>query len=144
MKCANSLCARPAGTLQCPICLNSGKNGPESFFCGQDCFKSSWPIHKLFHSTLKYYFSFICFSSFFTLDSSGSVYNPYPTYNYSGKLRPFPISETRLVPIEIARPDYAETGIPKSEYDMKKNSNMVKPLLSETIEKMRVACKVIM
>ena len=42
------------------------------------------------------------------------------------------------------KPDYAETGIPKSEYDMRRNSsNIVKPLLSETIEKMRTVCRVI-
>lgn len=41
------------------------------------------------------------------------------------------------------KPDYAETGIPKSEYDMRRNSsNIVKPLLSETIEKMRTVCRV--
>lgn len=74
---------------------------------------------------------------------SNSVYNPYPNFKYSGKLRPFPLSDTRLIPSNIMRPDYAETGIPKSEYDMRRsNSNIVKPLLSETIEKMRTVCKV--
>lgn len=73
---------------------------------------------------------------------SSTVYNPYPNFKYSGKLRPFPLSETRLVPASIMRPDYAETGIPKSEYEMKRSNGIVKPLLSETIEKMRHVCKV--
>ena len=40
------------------------------------------------------------------------------------------------------RPDYAETGIPNSEYEVKKNNSAVRPLLSETIEKMRTVCRV--
>ena len=138
MKCANGLCNRPAGTLQCPICLNAGKNGPEAFFCGQECFKSAWAIHKLIHSqsTLK-----TNFTVFYFLDSS-NIYNPYPNYKYSGKLRPFALSETRILPPSIVRPDYAETGIPKSEYDMKRSTTVLKPLLSDTIEKMRTVCRV--
>ena len=73
---------------------------------------------------------------------SNSIYNPYPNFKYSGKLRPFPLSDSRIVPVGVMRPDYAETGIPKSEYEMKRNSNLVKPLLAETIEKMRVVCRV--
>ena len=76
------------------------------------------------------------------LIGSSLAYNPYPAFKYSGKLRPFPLSETRTLPNSIARPDYAETGIPRSEYDLKKSSYVVKPLLAETIEKMRVACRV--
>ena len=80
--------------------------------------------------------------SFLLSLGSGLAYNPYPNYNYSGKLRPFPISETREVPSHISRPDYAETGIPKSEYDTRRSGNVIKPLLSETIAKMRTVCKV--
>ena len=138
MKCANSLCNRPAGTLQCPVCLNAGKTGSEAFFCGQECFKSSWPIHKLLHGNL-----FNNKSSYSSVIGSGLSYNPYPNYKYSGKLRPYPLSETRVVPSNINRPDYAETGIPKSEYDMRKSATVVKPLLSETIAKMRTVCKVL-
>jgi len=37
--CIGVACANPISTLQCPTCLKLGK---ESFFCSQDCFKTSW------------------------------------------------------------------------------------------------------
>lgn len=123
MKCANNDCNRVATSLQCPICLNSGNSGPETFFCNQNCFKSAWPMHKLTHTP------------------SAPIYNPYPYFKYTGKLRPSPLSPPQILPANIQRPDYAETGIPKSEYETRKVA-IVQPLLSETIQKMRTVCKV--
>lgn len=37
-------------------------------------------------------------------------YNPWPYFQFTGPLRPFPRSSPRTVPAHIARPDYAETG----------------------------------
>ena len=44
-KCAG--CDKPAGSLQCPKCLQL--NILDSFFCDQDCFKRNWvlPLQKL-------------------------------------------------------------------------------------------------
>jgi hypothetical protein len=48
-------------------------------------------------------------------DAAGN-YNPFPTYNFSGSLRPsYPLSQRRAVPDKIRHPDYASHGIPKSE-----------------------------
>lgn len=37
-------------------------------------------------------------------------YNPWPHFQFTGALRPFPRSSRRTVPAHIARPDYADTG----------------------------------
>lgn len=39
--CMGVDCPNEAGTLQCPTCQ---KNGKDSFFCSQDCFKRSWVL----------------------------------------------------------------------------------------------------
>jgi methionyl aminopeptidase len=49
-------------------------------------------------------------------DPATGTYNPFPTFPYTGSLRPvYPLSAPRTVPKSIPRPDYAETGYPKSE-----------------------------
>lgn len=40
-------CAKPS-TLKCPTCLKKGL--PDSHYCSQECFKASWPLHKLSHA----------------------------------------------------------------------------------------------
>lgn len=43
-------------------------------------------------------------------------YNPFPSYPYTGSLRPvYPLSPRRAVPEKIRHPDYAHNGIPASE-----------------------------
>lgn len=62
-------------------------------------------------------------------------YNPWPFYNFTGKLRPAPQSEKRTVPPRIGRPDYADhpTGHPLSELAVK-GSGHIKVLDDEEIE----------
>lgn len=69
-------------------------------------------------------------------------YNPWPSYNFTGKLRPFPPGPKRSVPPHIGRPDYADhpTGFPASE-NAAKGSGQIKVLDDEEIEGMRVACR---
>lgn len=38
-RCYGDECPNEAGTLQCPTCQ---KQGSDSFFCSQDCFKKNW------------------------------------------------------------------------------------------------------
>jgi hypothetical protein len=45
-KCAG--CEKPAGTLQCPKCLQL--NILDSYFCDQDCFKQNWVYLNLFYA----------------------------------------------------------------------------------------------
>lgn len=95
-KCSGSDCDNDAGQLQCPNCQKLGK---ESYFCSQDCFKRNWSEHKKVHKS-----------------QTTGHYNPFPTYPYTGSLRPvYPLSPRREVPAKIQHPDYAKDGIPHSE-----------------------------
>ncbi|KAJ3330601.1 Methionine aminopeptidase 1 [Blyttiomyces sp. JEL0837] len=104
-------------TRRCPTCLE--KLNTSSYFC-DPCFKSSWATHKAKHKE----------------------FNPFPTFQYTGKLRPvYPLSATREVPKHIKRPDYAETGNPISEIKLR-NSTQIEVLNKEEIEAMRTVCKI--
>ena len=49
-------------------------------------------------------------------DPATGQYNPFPTFTFSGSLRPvYPLSARRQVPESIQHPDYARDGIPRSE-----------------------------
>lgn len=75
-------------------------------------------------------------------DGTKGEYNPWPSYNFTGNLRPFPAGPKRTVPAHIGRPDYADhpTGFPASEHAAK-GSGQIKVLDDEEIEGMRVACR---
>lgn len=54
------ICATPGcgkeGKLRCPECVKYKlKDG--SFFCGKDCFKGYWAIHKKNHDDCIFYFN---------------------------------------------------------------------------------------
>lgn len=94
MRCCGVDCTKEA-TLKCPTCLK--QDLPHAHFCSQDCFKKNWSHHRLLHAAC-----------------------PYPDFNYSNTLRPFPITPIRRVPDHIIKPDYADTGIPTSEIEARK------------------------
>lgn len=62
-------------------------------------------------------------------------YNPWPHHTFTGALRPHPLSDGRLVPERIGRPDYADhpLGYPLSEQAVK-GSSQIKVLDDEEIE----------
>ncbi|KAJ8670675.1 hypothetical protein QAD02_001934 [Eretmocerus hayati] len=126
--CETPGCKAPA-SLQCPTCLKIGIQG--SYFCTQDCFKSSWKTHKVLHQLAKG-----------DNKNESGEYNPWPYYQFTGKLRPAPKDATRKVPESIGRPDYAlhPTGVPLSE-QAARGSAQIKVLDDEEIEAMRVVCK---
>ncbi|XP_032685031.1 methionine aminopeptidase 1 [Odontomachus brunneus] len=117
-------------SLQCPTCRKIGIQG--SYFCSQDCFKGSWKTHKVIHQLAKGENG----------NKVSNTFNPWPGYNYTGKLRPYEKEERREVPERINRPDYAShsAGIPLSEHAVR-GSGQIKILDDEEIEGMRVACK---
>ena len=90
--CENPECRKPA-TLQCPTCIKLNLN--PAYFCSQDCFKSFWSFHKLFHK-------------------KDDIKGINDGYKFSGPLRPYPYSFKghRKVPEHIKKPDYAKTGQP--------------------------------
>ncbi|XP_064457924.1 methionine aminopeptidase 1-like isoform X2 [Ornithodoros turicata] len=91
------------------------------------CFKGNWDAHKIVHKSVK---------------TSKAPYNPWPSYTFSGKLRPYPLSPKREVPDHIMRPDYADhpEGYPLSEQAVK-GSTHIKVLDDEEIEGVRLASK---
>ncbi|KAK8464723.1 hypothetical protein PHAVU_010G080400 [Phaseolus vulgaris] len=118
ISCAN--CAKPAN-LQCPKCMELKLPRAGSAFCSQECFKSSWSSHKSVHLKAK-------LSSPDTQNSgsvsegwlyclkSGQARTPkLPYFDWTGSLRPYPISSKRVVPDQIDKPDWADDGIPKIE-----------------------------
>ncbi|KAH8700837.1 putative methionine aminopeptidase, type I [Talaromyces proteolyticus] len=120
-KCIGIECPNDAGTLQCPTCL---KMGTDSFFCSQDCFKRSWGSHKSIHKP-----------------KTTGQYNPFPTYPFTGSLRPvYPLSPRRVVPATIPHPDYAKDGIPRSEQKFIGRHNIT-ILNKEEQEGMRKVCR---
>ncbi|CAG9769464.1 unnamed protein product [Ceutorhynchus assimilis] len=129
-ECETAGCEKGA-KLQCPTCIKLGI--PGSFFCSQECFKSNWKSHKVIHALVR-------------LEGEGNEksneYCPWPYYNFTGKLKPFPQTPKRTVPAGIGRPDYADhpQGFPLSEQAVK-GSGHIKVLDDEEIEGMKVACK---
>lgn len=125
-------CGGDASSLQCPSCIKLGIAG--SFFCSQDCFKSSWAEHKTVHKKV---------SKANAETEPKSPFNPWPNFEFSGPLRPFyPLSPKRHVPETIMRPDYADhpKGVSISEQSLR-GSSTIKVLDDEEIEAMRVVCK---
>ncbi|KAJ3183589.1 Methionine aminopeptidase 1 [Gaertneriomyces sp. JEL0708] len=113
-------CQKPAN-LRCPTCMKL--NLPESHFCSQDCFKANWGTHKAKHRAAA---------------GAAQQFNPWPNYNYTGKMRPvYPLSQTRTVPDDIQKPDYAKDGKPYSELAIR-GSTKIDVLTKEEQEKMRI------
>lgn len=71
---------------------------------------------------------------------AASHHNPFPTFNFTGSVRPvYPLSPRRPVPKTIQHPDWAETGIPKRE--MRLHKTKVDILDSQGQEAMRKVCR---
>ena len=63
-----------------------------------------------------------------------------PVFQWTGRLRPHPISPYRPVPPGIQRPDYATTGWPAAE--MESRQQQVTPIrTAEEIDGLRAACR---
>ncbi|OMH86144.1 Methionine aminopeptidase 1, partial [Zancudomyces culisetae] len=87
-KCSREGCGIEQVKLKCPICL---KNGMDSFYCSQECFKLDWGVHKAKHAAA----------------NTVAEYDPFPRFKYTGGLRAiYPLSARRKVPEHIRPPDY--------------------------------------
>uniref|UniRef100_T1IS65 Methionine aminopeptidase n=1 Tax=Strigamia maritima TaxID=126957 RepID=T1IS65_STRMM len=126
--CETLGCENPA-KLQCPTCIQLGIQ--ESFFCSQECFKGYWSCHKLLHKKAK--------DDKVNEEESVMV---WPGYKFSGKLRPYKVTEQRVMPDHILRTDYADhpKGQPLSELAIR-GTTFIKVLDDDEIEGMRVAGK---
>jgi len=131
------ICSRPgcgkSANMSCPTCIKLGI--PPSLFCDQNCFKSYWTIHKSIHKLIENKSNDI-------IDKS-SLPREFIGYKFTGSLRPYQKSSTRLIPGHIAKPDYANhlQGIPISEQLDRRSNSTIKEYNSNEIEKLRIVCR---
>ncbi|XP_022897822.1 methionine aminopeptidase 1A-like [Olea europaea var. sylvestris] len=149
LSCAK--CGKPAH-LQCPKCveLKLPREGAASG-SSQDCFKVSWSSHKSVHSKS------ISSSApvnpgeqnaasqndgwLYCLRKGNARSHELPHFDWTGQLRPYPISKRRPIPNQIDQPDWALDGIPKIEpnSDLQYHVEIKAP---DQIEKMRETCRI--
>ncbi|KAJ1830876.1 Methionine aminopeptidase 1 [Coemansia sp. RSA 2711] len=121
--CKTEGCDKPA-TLQCPTCVKL--EIPGSFFCSQDCFRKSWGAHKVAH----------------TVSDPKGTFNPFPSYQFTGKLRPvYPLTPKRQVPEDIPRPDYAERADGMSVMERTYGNAQMSTITGQDLEIMREVCR---
>jgi methionyl aminopeptidase len=74
-------------------------------------------------------------------DPATGHFNPFPTFPYTGALRPvYPLSPRREVPKSIKLPDYAKDGIPHSE-QVFSNRSKIAILNKQEQNAMRKVCR---
>jgi methionyl aminopeptidase len=125
--CATPGCGQPAAN-RCPTCKDLSVPDTESHFCSKECFKGSWEAHKLIHAKYKE----VQLQTIAAMQAAGllgpraGVRTPqkFSGFSFTGTLRPAEVSPQVKVPSSIQKPDYAETGIPKSELEVK-GSNII-------------------
>ncbi|KAL9690138.1 hypothetical protein QQ045_010533 [Rhodiola kirilowii] len=134
-------CGKPA-KLQCPKCLELKLPREGSAFCTQECFSTSWSSHKSVH--LKAKLSEVSSNEEgwqYCLQKGKSQTPKMPNFDWTGTLRPFPISRKRTVPPHIVLPDWAIDGTPKIEPNSQWQ-HAVEIKTPEQIERMRDACRI--
>ena len=95
--------------------------------------------HKTLHKSTNPLRNFIPPSVVSKIDPETGNFNPYPTYPFTGSLRPvYPLSEKREVPKSIPHPEWSVSGIPNYPY-VKRNN--VQILDNKGIEAMRKVCR---
>ncbi|GMN18780.1 hypothetical protein TIFTF001_046843 [Ficus carica] len=118
----------------------------------QDCFKASWSSHKSVHLKVKLSASGasapgeqktnLAIEGWLYCLKKGQARTPkLPYFDWTGPLRPYPISSRRAVPAHVVEPDWASDGIPKIE----PNSDLqhvVEIKTPEQIERMRETCRI--
>ena len=122
---------RSIAAMKCPTCAQLGIQG--SVFCCQACFKEAWPKHKTIHSQKT--------PSVVEAEGIDARMAAFRKYDFTGKVRPFPMSPQVKVTDGIEKPDYAETGQPISEMVLKR-SHHIPVLTADQITRMREACDI--
>ncbi|ODQ80100.1 hypothetical protein BABINDRAFT_35494 [Babjeviella inositovora NRRL Y-12698] len=122
--CCSPKCGKETdSTLKCPICA---KDDVSNIFCSQTCFRTAWDEHKAIHKA----------------ENGADSYDPFPNYEYSGKLRAvYPLTARRAIPKHIKRPDYADHGKPLSEIKNDR-TNKIPVLTAKEIAGIRKTAKV--
>ncbi|KAL3649454.1 Microtubule-associated protein 1A [Castilleja foliolosa] len=149
LSCAK--CGKPAH-LQCPKCVELKLPREGAAFCSQDCFKASWGSHKSVH--LKAKLSTPSHENHGERNSDspndgwlyclkkGQARTPkIPHFDWTGPLRPYPISKRRPVPAHIEIPDWSIDGIPKIEPNSELQ-HIVEIKTPDQIARMRETCRI--
>ncbi|XP_077245104.1 methionine aminopeptidase 1A-like [Tasmannia lanceolata] len=149
LSCAR--CGKPAH-LQCPKCVELRLPRESAAFCTQDCFKASWSSHKSVH--LKSKVSSLTASTpdeqisaalnegwVYCLKKGQARTSRLPHFDWTGSLKPYPISGLRIVPSSVEKPDWAIDGIPKIEPNSDLQ-NVVEIKTPEQIERMRETSRI--
>ncbi|OIW00940.1 hypothetical protein TanjilG_10018 [Lupinus angustifolius] len=110
--------------LWCPKCVELKLPREGSSFCTQECFKFSWSSHKSLHLKAKlssslgtvalgHQNSVSLGEDWLYCLKGGRARTPkFPHFDWTGTLRPYPISSKRIVPAHIDKPDWADGGTP--------------------------------
>lgn len=133
--CATEGCGKPA-SMACPTCVKLGL--PPSRFCSQDCFKSSWILHKELHKSVK-----LARDDRVKIDPS-QMPTEFVGFQFTGPLRPFQKTGKKIVPNSIKTPDYAThpEGIPISEQRDKMTNTSPHVYSTEELKFVREACRI--
>uniref|UniRef100_A0A0D9XLC7 Methionine aminopeptidase n=1 Tax=Leersia perrieri TaxID=77586 RepID=A0A0D9XLC7_9ORYZ len=134
-------CGKPA-SLQCPKCAQLKLPREGAAFCTQECFKEAWSSHKSVHTKVSALTPQQSPEGWeYCLKKGRMRTSQLPRYDWTGPLRPYPISKMRVVPDKIEKPDWALDGIPKIEpdSDLQKSVEIKTP---EQIERMRETCRI--
>lgn len=135
MFCSSRDCNGP-GKFRCPTCVKLEiQPEDDSYFCSQECFRSSWKEHRLIHRTS---------GPARALDHSAKRRRAaFQDFAYTGPLRVGEVvMPIRTVPSHIAKPDYALDGHPKGEVKFNSSSHCFRIFDEDGINGMRKACKI--
>ena len=127
--CSAKNCSNDATTLKCPICVKLSLRA--TYFCTQECFKKNYRLHNYrIHRPEQERIK----------RENGLKTFKIPRFDYTGPLRPSYITPMRTIPNHIPKPDYANTGIPRSEIRSKSQKQI--PIYSNSeIAGIRTACR---
>uniref|UniRef100_A0A7S1XFD4 Methionine aminopeptidase n=1 Tax=Compsopogon caeruleus TaxID=31354 RepID=A0A7S1XFD4_9RHOD len=131
--CSSVGCEKEA-TLRCPTCITLCLPAEESYFCGQECFRNSWKLHKQQHT------SEAAMARLQKIDEQERRRLAFDNFKYTGALRAGNVSPMRTVPERIQYPDYARTGTSPSE-ERGRRAGQIIQLNAEEIDGMRKVCR---
>ena len=97
--CSGLQCGKETSSaLKCPVCM---KEGIDSVFCNEICYKNNYKAHKALH---------------FKEEGNASAYDPFTKFKYTGEVRAnYPLTPKRFIPDTVAKPDWAANGLPVGE-----------------------------
>lgn len=101
--------------------------------------KKNQAEHKTLHKSTNPLRNFFVPSVVSKVDPESGHFNPFPTYPFTGSLRPvYPLSPKREIPRSIPHPEWSQDGIPRYPYVRKNN---IQVLDEKGIAGMRKVCR---